>query len=191
MTSPGKPWITANQVTVARLIPMPLLSWLLYKGAETGYAGNPYMWSALIAGTAFREVASFLESCLARIEGLKTPKAAGDSWGGLLLGAALAYLVLVAAWVVHAEWTYNRETWRAFETEVVPIGLDRPGEVPDLAGRLDRMAAAVRHAEDSLARAPVHLLAKPLGFDASADVEALQAEAEGYERYLPAGSTSA
>ncbi len=51
MSSPGKPWITANQVTLARLIPMPLLSWLIYRGADAGFKGNPYMWSALIAGT--------------------------------------------------------------------------------------------------------------------------------------------
>lgn len=47
---PGRPWITANQVTLARLIPMPLLSWLIYEGAQQGYENNPYMWSALIAG---------------------------------------------------------------------------------------------------------------------------------------------
>lgn len=54
MPSPGRPWITANQVTLARLIPMPLLSWLIYRGAEhgfEGFKGNPYIWSALIAGT--------------------------------------------------------------------------------------------------------------------------------------------
>lgn len=47
----SRPLITANQVTLARLIPMPLLSWLIYRGAENGqYQNNPYMWSALIAG---------------------------------------------------------------------------------------------------------------------------------------------
>ncbi len=50
MPSPGKPWITANQVTLARLIPMPLLSWLIYEGAQQGFENNTYMWSALIAG---------------------------------------------------------------------------------------------------------------------------------------------
>jgi hypothetical protein len=49
--APGRPWITANQVTLARLIPMPLLSWLLYRGGEQGLQDNPYMWGALIAGT--------------------------------------------------------------------------------------------------------------------------------------------
>ncbi|MEJ7600030.1 MAG: CDP-alcohol phosphatidyltransferase family protein [Kofleriaceae bacterium] len=51
MPSPGRPLITANQVTLARLIPMPLLSWLIYRGGELGFEDNPYMWSALIAGT--------------------------------------------------------------------------------------------------------------------------------------------
>ncbi len=50
MPAPGKPWITANQVTLGRLIPMPLLSWLIYEGAKSGYENNPYMWGALIAG---------------------------------------------------------------------------------------------------------------------------------------------
>src|SRR5712671_5302691 len=48
MPRAGKPWITANQVTLARLIPMPLLSWMIYRGYETG--DNTYLWSALIAG---------------------------------------------------------------------------------------------------------------------------------------------
>ena len=53
---PGKPWITANQVTLARLIPMPVLSWLIYRGAESGsgptsFFHNQYMAWALIAGT--------------------------------------------------------------------------------------------------------------------------------------------
>ena len=46
----GRPLITANQVTLARLVPMPLLAWLIYEGAQQGYENNPYMWSALIAG---------------------------------------------------------------------------------------------------------------------------------------------
>jgi CDP-diacylglycerol--glycerol-3-phosphate 3-phosphatidyltransferase len=45
----GRPWITANQVTLARLIPMPLLSWLIYEGHRIH--NNTYLWGALIAGT--------------------------------------------------------------------------------------------------------------------------------------------
>jgi CDP-diacylglycerol--glycerol-3-phosphate 3-phosphatidyltransferase len=46
--APGKPWITANQVTVLRLIPMPLLSWMIYKGHSDH--NDTYLWAALIAG---------------------------------------------------------------------------------------------------------------------------------------------
>jgi CDP-diacylglycerol--glycerol-3-phosphate 3-phosphatidyltransferase len=74
--SPGKPWITANQVTVARLIPMPLLSWLIYQGAEDGYAGNPYMGSALIAGT--------LIGCTDWVDGMLARKYGPTVLGGLL-----------------------------------------------------------------------------------------------------------
>ncbi|MBA3392983.1 MAG: CDP-alcohol phosphatidyltransferase family protein [Deltaproteobacteria bacterium] len=76
MPSPGKPWITANQVTLARLIPMPLLSWLLYKGADEGFAGNPYMWSALIAGT--------LIGCTDWVDGMLARKYGPTVLGGLL-----------------------------------------------------------------------------------------------------------
>ena len=77
MPSPGRPWITANQVTLARLIPMPLLSWLLYKGAETGgFHNNPYMWSALIAGT--------LIGCTDWVDGMLARKYGPTVLGGLL-----------------------------------------------------------------------------------------------------------
>jgi CDP-diacylglycerol--glycerol-3-phosphate 3-phosphatidyltransferase len=72
----GRPWITANQVTLARLIPMPLLSWLIYRGAESGYQDNPYMWSALIAGT--------LIGCTDWVDGMLARKYGPTVLGGLL-----------------------------------------------------------------------------------------------------------
>jgi len=48
VSAPGKPWITANQVTVLRLIPMPLLSWMIYKGHADH--NDTYLWAALAAG---------------------------------------------------------------------------------------------------------------------------------------------
>ncbi|MDX2091604.1 MAG: CDP-alcohol phosphatidyltransferase family protein [Kofleriaceae bacterium] len=72
----GRPWITANQVTLARLIPMPLLSWLIYRGAEQGYQDNPYMWSALIAGT--------LIGCTDWVDGMLARKYGPTVLGGLL-----------------------------------------------------------------------------------------------------------
>jgi CDP-diacylglycerol--glycerol-3-phosphate 3-phosphatidyltransferase len=74
--SSGRPLITANQVTLARLIPMPLLSWLIYRGAEQGYQHNVYMTSALIAGTVI--------GCTDWIDGLLARKYGPTVLGGLL-----------------------------------------------------------------------------------------------------------
>ena len=108
MPSPGKPWITANQVTLARLIPMPLLSWLIYEGAKTGYENNPYMWSALIAGVII--------GCTDWVDGMLARRYGPTVLGGLLdpiadkvfIGFAYAPFAddivnggsLVPAWVV-------------------------------------------------------------------------------------------
>jgi CDP-diacylglycerol--glycerol-3-phosphate 3-phosphatidyltransferase len=74
--SAGRPLITANQVTLARLIPMPLLSWLIYTGAAQGYEDNPYMWCALVAGT--------LIGCTDWVDGLLARKYGPTVLGGLL-----------------------------------------------------------------------------------------------------------
>jgi CDP-diacylglycerol--glycerol-3-phosphate 3-phosphatidyltransferase len=71
-----RPLITANQVTLARLIPMPLLSWLIYQGAAQGYKDNVYMWSALIAGT--------LIGCTDWVDGMLARKYGPTVLGGLL-----------------------------------------------------------------------------------------------------------
>lgn len=76
VSSARRPLITANQVTLARLIPMPLLSWLTYRGAELGYRDNIYMWSALIAGT--------LIGCTDWIDGLLARKYGPTVLGGML-----------------------------------------------------------------------------------------------------------
>ena len=73
---PRGPLITANQVTLARLVPMPLLSWLIYQGAEQGYKHNVYMSSALIAGTVI--------GCTDWIDGLLARKYGPTVLGGLL-----------------------------------------------------------------------------------------------------------
>lgn len=63
MSAKGKPWITANQVTVARLIPMPLISWLLYEG--TAKRADSYLWIALVFGTLIG-FTDFIDGMLAR-----------------------------------------------------------------------------------------------------------------------------
>jgi CDP-diacylglycerol--glycerol-3-phosphate 3-phosphatidyltransferase len=70
----GKPLITANQVTLARLIPMPLLAWLIYEG---GRRGDPrYLWGALIAGTII--------GCTDWVDGMLARKYGPTTLGGLL-----------------------------------------------------------------------------------------------------------
>src|SRR5262245_58935548 len=76
MSSAPRPLITANQVTLARLIPMPVLSWLIYRGADLGYRDNSYMWAALIAGTVI--------GCTDWIDGLLARKYGPTVLGGLL-----------------------------------------------------------------------------------------------------------
>jgi CDP-diacylglycerol--glycerol-3-phosphate 3-phosphatidyltransferase len=76
VSSAGRPLITANQVTLARLVPMPVLAWLIYRGAELGYKNNAYMWSALIAGT--------LIGCTDWVDGLLARKYGPTVLGGLL-----------------------------------------------------------------------------------------------------------
>src|SRR5207248_4225708 len=58
--------ITANQVTLARLIPMPLLAWLIYEGHRLG--DKTYLWSALVAGV-FVGCTDWVDGMLARRHG--------------------------------------------------------------------------------------------------------------------------
>ncbi|MFT3695474.1 MAG: CDP-alcohol phosphatidyltransferase family protein [Kofleriaceae bacterium] len=74
MPAPGKPWITANQVTVLRLVPMPLLSWMIYKGHATG--NTSYLWWSLIAGVII--------GCTDWVDGMLARKYGPTVLGGLL-----------------------------------------------------------------------------------------------------------
>lgn len=137
------------------------------------------------AGPAYAEAAAFLRDCLARVEAGRAARSEpeADGVGGLLLLGTLAFAALVVAWMLHAEWSFHRETSRAFVAEALALGLDRDGAIPDLPARLDRMADAVRRVEASVEKAPVRLFAGPLGFDAVAAARAAQAGAVA--RHLP------
>lgn len=74
MPAKGRPLITANQVTLARLIPMPLLAWLIYEGNRVN--NNTYLWGALIAGT--------LIGCTDWVDGMLARKYGPTTLGGLL-----------------------------------------------------------------------------------------------------------
>lgn len=70
----GRPWITANQVTLARLVPMPLLSWLIYYAYRTH--NESYFWAALIAGTVI--------GCTDWVDGILARRYGPTVLGGLL-----------------------------------------------------------------------------------------------------------
>ena len=74
MPKAGKPWITANQVTLGRLVPMPLLAWMIYKGAARG--DSRYFWWALVAGS--------LSGCTDWVVGMLARKYGPTVLGGLL-----------------------------------------------------------------------------------------------------------
>ncbi len=74
MPAPGKPWITANQVTVLRLIPMPLLAWMIYKGHADH--DDTLLWWALIAGS--------LIGCTDWVDGMLARKYGPTVFGALL-----------------------------------------------------------------------------------------------------------
>ncbi|MBK9072209.1 MAG: CDP-alcohol phosphatidyltransferase family protein [Myxococcales bacterium] len=67
---PGRPWITANMVTVARLIPMPVLAWALYQQNTTA------LWICLVVGT--------LVGCTDFVDGYLARKQGPTVLGGLL-----------------------------------------------------------------------------------------------------------
>ncbi len=99
MSAPGKPWISANQVTVARLIPMPLISWLIYAGFER--AEPSYLWFGLIFGTLIG-FTDFIDGMLARkygptvLGGLLDPMA--DKVFIAFAYAPFSDLLIVPAW---------------------------------------------------------------------------------------------
>ncbi|MEZ4403353.1 MAG: CDP-alcohol phosphatidyltransferase family protein [Kofleriaceae bacterium] len=99
---PKRPLISANMVTEARLVTMPLIAWLVYRGFATGEHG--YLWFALAFGT--------LIGCTDFVDGYLARKHGPTVFGGLLdpiadkVFVALAYMPfaddvigLVPAWV--------------------------------------------------------------------------------------------
>lgn len=101
-TSGGKrPLITANMVTVARLLPMPLLSWWIYRGWRNHDLDS--LWWALVVGTII--------GCTDFVDGYLARKHGPTVLGGLLdpiadkVFVAFAYMPfadvgMVPAWAV-------------------------------------------------------------------------------------------
>ena len=87
-TEPKRPLISANMVTEARLVTMPLISWLIYRGTAAG--NDDYLWFALAFGT--------LIGCTDFVDGYLARKYGPTVFGGLLdpiadkVFIALAYM---------------------------------------------------------------------------------------------------
>ena len=121
------------------------------------------------AGPDFAPVAAFLTRCLALAEGqrVRVPDRRSAGWGGMVAVLVLAFACAVAGWTGYVEWRFHRDLNGVFAGLALETGLDRAGPFPDLASRLDRMAEAVAQVRQSAAKAPIHLFAAPLGFDAA------------------------
>ena len=95
--APGRPLVTANQVTVARLIPMPLIAWLIYQG--------PTAWWVAIVIAFVVGSTDYLDGYLARkygptvLGGLMDPIADKVFVAATLL--ATADLGWIPWWLVH------------------------------------------------------------------------------------------
>jgi type VI protein secretion system component VasK len=159
---------------------------LLFEGREVS-SGDLDEYRRRAAGHPdHREAVAFVATLLARLDVKRrefdtSPVAAG--WGGVLTVLALAFALAVVAWAAWIEWRFHRDLSAAFATRAISLGLDREGPFPDLAVRLDGLAAEVDNALETRAKAPVSLFAGVAGFDAA--VVAETAYATALERHLP------
>lgn len=137
------------------------------------------------AGPEFEGVKVFMERRLAVLEGSRTAfdRNPGAGWTGITLVLILAFLLLIAGWAGFVEWRFHRDLTRLFDAEALDIGLDRDGVLPGLPQRLTRLAEATTRVDRAAEKAPIRLLAEPLGFDAAARAWAVHDAA--VQKHLP------
>ena len=143
---------------------------------------------AALAGHDFDGVRVFLESCLARIEGQRRrfDTSQGTNWTGIVTVLIAAFALAVVGWAGFVEWRFHRDLTRVFQAEALQIGLDRDGEIPDLAPRLGQLANAVARVRAERDKAPLTLFSGLAGFDAATLADADYQGA--VQRHLPAVS---
>jgi type VI protein secretion system component VasK len=129
---------------------------------------------------------AFVAHCLQRLDSGRrafdtSPVAA--NWFGIVAVLVVAFGLAVGAWAAWVEWRFHRDLAAAFDASVLDIGLDRAGPFPDLALRLDRLAAETRNALLTRDKAPVNLLAGLIDHDAAAKAKAVYQDA--LQRHLP------
>ena len=132
------------------------------------------------------ETVAFVAACLQRLD-LKrrefdtSPTTA--NWTAILAVLGLAFVLAVGAWAAWVEYRFHHNLEAAFDQRAVIIGLDREGPFPDLARRLDDLAAEARNSDAARAKAPVNLFARAFGYDAGTKAEAAYQAA--LQRHLP------
>lgn len=130
---------------------------------------HDFIRKAAEAGHDFDGVRGFLQTCLARIEGQRRSfdTSQGTNWTGIVTVLITAFLLAVVGKAGFVEWRYHRGLTAVFQTEALQIGLDRDGEIPDLAQRLDQLAAAAHRVRLEGDNAPLTLFSGVAGFDAA------------------------
>ncbi|MFN0113217.1 MAG: ImcF-related family protein [Paracoccaceae bacterium] len=159
---------------------------LLFDGREVSSATlRDFIRRAADAGHDFDGVRRFLERCLDQLEGdrLRYERDVPTNWTGITVVLVAAFLLSVVSWAAYVEWRFHRELTRVFDAEAVQIGLDRAGDIPDLAARLDRLQAAAARVVAQASDAPIRLAASTFGFDAGTRAEGAYQAA--LARHLP------
>ena len=158
----------------------------LFDGRDVSTATlRDFIRKAADAGHDFDGVRLFLEGCLARIEGERRSFQIyrGTNWTGIVAVLVTGFVLAVVGWAGFVEWRYHRDLSRVFQAESLQIGLDRSGEIPDLAQRLDLLATAAGQVRVERAKAPLTLFAGLFGFDAAVRADAAYHAA--VQRHLP------
>ncbi|MFZ1470521.1 MAG: ImcF-related family protein [Paracoccaceae bacterium] len=129
----------------------------------------------------------FVADCLLRLDNRRRAfdqSPATTGWTGILVVLAICFALVVAGWAALVEYRFHRDLGAVFAARALDIGLDRDGPFPDLARRLDDLAAETRNAASAREKAPVNLFAGLFGYDAATQADAIYQAA--LQRHLPA-----
>ena len=159
---------------------------VLFDGRDMSVAHlRDFIQKAQTAGPDFDEVRGFLQDCLEQSESRRTSlgRTQSSGWGGITVVLIFAFGLLVAGWAGYVERRFHRDLTRLFGAQALEIGLDRTGDLPDLAKRLQELGDAADLVARSAEKAPITLFAPVLGFDAR--VAARQTYLRAVQQHLP------